>query len=349
MVVFLAFFVSCSTVSSPLESGEWTLRGSGVVGHLSTLDGCKIAIWGEAWGTPSEEVVPCRVRGDDLAVWIEFEIETSVGGGVGSLKTARGATWALLPLGSRDGEWEVQLQMTAGTLSEEEITESSSLAANGREDLSRGWSDGGFVLSDATGQVGELLLRGDGLVEVAVYDERWLSDGRQVAETTSVGPDLYLSFPVMPAFTGELGGIIVNRLVGEAVVPLGVEVTPADRVLQLTPGLVSDGERAALVEAAKSSALERERIVLHPMAIALYGEHTSTFAAMPMEQMRSAACGAWVESELWSLQLVGYEVSFFVGDSGGCELWIEPSPVQHLRRLSVGIVEGQIVEALHDY
>ncbi len=348
MIVFLALLVSCSTVTPPLEAGEWTFRGSGVVGHLSTLNGCNIAIWGEAWGTLGEVMVPCSLRGGEDEVWVEFEIETSVGGGVGSLKTANSATWALLPLGSREREWEVQLQRSPGVLTEEEASESSARASSGREALALGWVNGGFLLSDATGQVGELLLRGDGLVEIEVYDERWMSNGRQVAEATSVGPDLYLSFPVMPAFTGELGGIIVNRVVGEAVVPLGVEVTPADRFLQLSAGKRTDTDRVDLIESASSAAAERERTVLHPMAIALYEEHISTLVAMETEQLSAAACVGWVQSELWSLQLIGYEVSFLVGDSMGCELWIEPAPVQHLRRLSIGIVDGQISEALHD-
>ena len=348
ILVFFAILVSCGGTPAPLETGVWTLRGSGVVGHLSTLDGCKIALWGARWGTSGDSLVPCDLRGSDSEVWIEFDIETSVGGGVGTMQTSKGVDRALLPLGSRDGEWEVQLQRVSGTLSEEEVAESAARASAGRQELARGWREGGFLLSDDTEQVGELLLRGDGLVEVEVYDERWLSDGRQVAETTSLGPDLYLSFPVMPAFAGELGGIIVNRVVGEAVVPLGREVTPADRLLQLSPGERTVADRGALVESARASAVERERAVLHPMAMALYEEHTSFLSQAESGQARLAACGGWVQSELWSLQLVGYEVSFLVGESGGCELWIEPTPVQHLRRISLGVVEGQIVEALHD-
>lgn len=348
LLLFFAILVSCGVVPTPLETGTWTLRGAGVVGHLSTLDGCKIALWGERWGTSGEASVPCELRGGESDVWVEFDIETSVGGGVGTIQTAKGAAWAVLPLGSRVDEWEVQLQRVPGTLSEAEVTESAARASIGRQELAAGWTDGGLLLSDEAAQVGELLLRGDGLVEIEVYDERWLSAGRQVAETTSLGPDLYLSFPVMPAFAGEFGGIIVNRVLGEAVVPLGEEVTPADRRLHLSPGVRTEAEREALVGLAKAAAVERERIVLHPMAMALYEEHTSVMRQQEPDQALLEACSGWVQSDQWSLQLVGYEVSFLVGESGGCELWIEPSPVQHLRRISLGVVDGQIVEALHD-
>ena|GEM_PF-1125105 len=344
MLILISLLTSCGDPPSHLEKGEWVLRGSGVVGHLSTMDGCEIAIWGDRWGTSGDLPIQCSASGDRSTTWIEFAIETSVGGGVGIIQTANDADWALLPLGSREGEWEVQLQKSVGSLTANEVSELASNSLRGREELAVGWSDGGLLLVDGNAPVGELVMRGDGVVEIEVYDEFWLTDGLQISETASVGPDLYLSFPVMPSFMGEMGGVIVNRVVGEVVVPLGESPTPTDRVLQLSTGRRSDEERTVLVERAKTSALERERSVLLPIALTLYEEHTSTLVESGSEHQRAEACTGWVETELWALQLIGYEVSFLMGDTGGCELWLEPAPVQHLRMLSIGIIDGQVVE-----
>jgi hypothetical protein len=148
------------------------------------------------------------------------------------------------------------------------------------------------------------------------------------ADVQDAGPDLVLEFDVSPSFQGEGGVLRVNRILREARVPLAEEAHPADRLLSLVPGGVTEEERQAALADAQEAAGKRELQVMLPLASQLLevaGAQDCQWDAPLREQA--------------GLFLVGYTVRL-VPAPGTCGLTLEPSPVQHGRRLAATLKSG---------
>ena len=334
---FILLFFACWGGAPELPvQGEWGLRGEGVVGHLVARKECSIELHGRRFGTPGGEAVECSMTMDGEEPWVTFPIVTGVGEGVGTMRLDVAGGAATLPLGSREGEWESSIELVAGGVGREALEEARGSSVRQLGEIARGWETGELLLKRGGAVVGELRMPGDGSVSLQLFDETWMTRGRVDAEVQFMGPDMFLSFAVMPALQGELGGLIVNRVLGEAVAPLGPEVTPVDRSFEVEAGRLEESERTRLVEVALAAGLERERAVTLRLARELFME--SGAAAVSLEQCTSLAV-----SEEWIERLSGYDLGFEPWE-GECSLWLEPTISQHLRRVALRVNSEKLDE-----
>jgi hypothetical protein len=235
---------------------------------------------------------------------------------------------ARLPLGERAGEWEVLLEKRVGRLVEAQRTEAIARSEAGLAREAAAWEDGHFRLEEAGHLVGQLQFAAEPAPLIEVFDAFWATPGLVAAEVQVAGPDLLLEFDVSPSFQGEGGVLRVNRPVREARIPLAEEAHPGDRLLSMVPGGVTDQERKVALAGAQEAAGKRELQVTLPLASQL------------LEAASAQAC-EWDAPlrEQVALLLVGYAVRL-VPKSGACGLTLEPSPVQHGRRLAATLSSG---------
>jgi hypothetical protein len=235
---------------------------------------------------------------------------------------------ARLPLGERAGEWEVRLTKRVGRLSEAQRSDAIARSETGLAKEAAAWEDGRFRLEEAGRLVGQLQFAAEPVPLVEVFDAFWATPGLVAADVHDAGPDLLLEFDVSPSFQGEGGVLRVNRPVREARVPLGEEAHPGDRILSLVQGGVADEERQVALAGAQEAAGKRELEVTLPLATQLLE------AASAQECEWDAPLREQVE-----LLLVGYAVRL-VPAADACGLTLEPSPVQHGRRLAATLKSG---------
>jgi hypothetical protein len=235
---------------------------------------------------------------------------------------------ARLPLGERAGEWEILLKRQAGRLSEVQRKEAIARSKAGLLTEVAAWENGRFRLEEAGRLVGQLQFAAEPVPLIEVFDAFWATPGVVAADVQDAGPDLVLEFDVSPSFQGEGGVLRVNRPLRAARVPLAGEAHPGDRLLSLVPGGVTDQERQAALAHAQEAAGKRELQVTLPLASQLLA------AARDQDCEWDAPLRQQVD-----LLLVGYAVRL-VPAQGTCGLTLEPSPVQHGRRLAATLNTG---------
>jgi hypothetical protein len=263
---------------------------------------------------------------DPGGVWVHLPLEMGAGAGMAVMQLSKDG--ARLPLGERAGEWEVLLEKRAGRLTEAQRTQAIALSEAGLAREAAAWEDGHFRLEEAGHLVGQLQFAAEPTPLIEVFDAFWATPGLVAAEVQVAGPDLLLEFDVSPSFQGEGGVLRVNRPVREARVPLAEEAHPGDRLLSLVPGGVTEEERKVALAGAQEAAAKRELQVTLPLASQL------------LEAANAQAC-EWDASlrEQVGLLLVGYAVRL-VPAPGACGLTLEPSPVQHGRRVAATLKSG---------
>ncbi len=327
----ILLLLACAGVPDPplpLPPGAWTLEGEGVVGELTVEDGaCRVGLWGPTFRAGAGESVPCGLEDDPGGVWVHLPLEMGAGIGMAVMQVSEDG--ARLPLGERAGEWEVLLKMRVGPLSGAQRTEAIARSAAGLAREASAWEDGRFRLEEGGQLVGHLQFAAEPVPLVEVFDAFWATLGLVAADVQDAGPDLLLEFDVSPSFQGEGGVLRVNRPVREARVPLAEEAHPADRLLSLVPGGVTDEERQVALAGAQEAAGKRELEVMLPLASQL------------LEAASAQACewDAPLRQQV-DLLLVGYAVRLVVPTTGACGLTLEPSPVQHGRRLAATLKSG---------
>jgi hypothetical protein len=279
---------------------------------LDTTDGCKVALFGEGWDTGSGTLRACTDAGDG---WLELPFRS--GAGDGAVMAQFDGESLTLELGARDGEFGVVL-----ATGDEEVdlaaafeVSDAALAAD-RE----GWEAGMFRIQVGDLLVGELELESDREVFLTLYDPSWMTDGRAQARVYEDGPELVLNFQVMPALNEGTGLIRVNRPLKLLVVPVAASPDPDDRLLGLVPGTVTEDERNAAIAWALEEGGLREQTILVPLLQGLAAECELT--------------------EEWELLLEGYDVTVGTDDEG-CLVEVDPTVVQHGRRMSARVrVDG---------
>ncbi len=298
-----------------------------MVGELTVEDGgCRLGLWGPTFRAGVGESVPCGLEEDPGGVWVHFPLEMGAGAGLAVMQLSEEG--ARLPLGEREGEWEFLLNKRPGRLTEKQRILAMARSAAGLEREAAAWEGGTFRLEEAGHLVGQLQLAAEPMPLIEVFDAFWATKGLVVAEVRDEGPDLLLEFDVSPSFQGEGGVLRVNRPVREARIPLAEEVHPADRVLSLVPGGVTDEERRVALAGGLEAAGKKELEVMLPLATQL------------LEAASSMGCkwDAPLRQQV-DLLLVGYAVRL-VPAEGACGLTLEPSPVQHGRRLAATLNSG---------
>lgn len=227
----------------------------------------------------------------------------------------------IMPLGAREGEFELRLAMQPGALTDAErqgYAQRSETELLAWEDA---WAAGRFRLQSDETLVGEIHFQGDLLPVLALYDPSWMTSGLiPASEVMLDGPDWVLRLPIMPSLDGELGLLRINRVLAQMVVPFGPEPTAVDRVLALVPGPVSQEERDAAVQAAWVEGGRREKELVPALLAQAYSEKA---CPLPLPQESAAL-------------LEGYSLTASPLPKG-CEILVEPTQVQHGRRLSARV------------
>ena len=308
----LAFILACSTTPVPeLPAGSWVLEGPGATGSLRTAeDSCRIALDGGTWGTLGE--VSCRAHAQPR--WLVFTAQTALG------EVDAVTRWEdqalVVPLGSREGEFELRLARTPGQ------GDTRGVDALRLEGERAAWQMGRFRLEGPF--AGELDLA-RWTLELA-GPQVW-TDEPELLEVVEQGMDLVLSAPVEPSLEGASTVFRVNRVLRQGVLPRGDEPSEQDLSFALVSGPWES--READRNAALEASVESEQARLESLA----------------EELRPGLGGPCPEQVPVGLSqaMWGYALRFEQGEAG-CALVVEPEPVQHGRRLAVRIEASGIVQ-----
>ena len=134
----------------------------------------------------------------------------------------------------------------------------------------------------------------------------------------------------------------MNRPTNGAVVPLGLVPSPAELTYGLVPGTVAEEERREAQALASMAAGQREMNVGLMLAVALGEQANDVFFRAEGDD-----CPAFGDLDGdWEALLVGYEV-LIERVPLGCAVRIEPTRVQHGRRLAARVApDGSVSESV---
>lgn len=312
--------LACRPSAPPLPQGSWVLEADQAHGQLVVdAQGCRVGIWSPKLTTGGPGLRACSALYDEKETWIQLPFRSGSGEGQAALHW-QGET-LVMPLGARAGEFDLRLSMTPGALTDPERQAFSDQAESSLLAWEDAWAAGGFRLQSGERLVGEIHFQGDQLPVLALYDPSWMTSGLiPASEVLLDGPDWVLRLPIMPSLDGELGLLRVNRVLARMVVPFGPEPTEFDRVLALVPGAVSQEERDTAVQKAWQEGGRREQELVPALLAQAYQDKP---CPLPLPEDSAAL-------------LQGYSLTASPM-AQGCEILVEPTQVQHGRRLSARI------------
>ncbi len=325
-----------------LPRRAWVIRGDGVFGTLSGEGGCRVGLWGPGWGTPGVEPVACVAEAAEDGVWVSLPFEGGASEGEASLRVRPEAGSAWLPLGARPGEHALELRLEARAAGAAELTAAAAASEETRAALRTAWQSGAFRLQDGEELAGELRFRAGQPTRLGLYAASWMTDGLVDAQQLEDGPDLVLLFDAAPTFTDDPAILRINRPTATAVVPMGPTPSPAELRYTLVPGTVSSDARAEAQALATLAGGQRELTVGLQLVAALTEQANDVFF-----RAEGDACPTvgGLEGD-WDALLVGYEVLIERVDLG-CAVRVEPTRVQHGRRLAAQVgPDGRVVESV---
>lgn len=311
-----------------LPDGEWSLHGEDIIGLLKVADErCSIGLWGPGFRT-GEGAVDCQSFSDAGRIELLFSLELGAGTAIASAWTTPEMEHLVLPLGSRPGEHELSLtvdpQMPASSVVNTAM-KSSATTLSASQVL---WSHSVFRLEESGELVGEVFLPSGGPPELQLYSSRWMTRGRVKAALAEKGPDLWLSFDIMPALKAESGLLILNRATNRGVLPLSESPVPGEQSFELVDGTVSVQEREAAIASGMDAALLMEGAVMERLAQESF------------ERAVAMNCPPWAQIEDHESSLAfgfeGYAVST-QKEGDDCVLSLEPRPIQLGRRLAIRV------------
>jgi hypothetical protein len=311
-----------------LPDGVWSLEGEDITGLLQIIDDrCWIGLWGTGFRT-GETAVDCQSFSEAGRIELLFSLEIGAGAASASAWTTPEMERLILPLGSRPGEHELSLTMRPQMPSSPRLNaamKNSAVTLSASEVL---WNHSVFRLEESGELVGEVFLPSDGPPELQLYSSRWMTRGRVKAALVEKGPDLWLSFDIMPALKAESGLLILNRATNKGVLPLSESPVPGEQSFELVDGAVSVQEREAAIASGMAAAVLLERAVMERLA------QESFDRAVAMN------CPPWAQIEDHESSLAfgfeGYAVST-QKEGENCVLSLEPRPIQLGRRLAIRV------------
>ena len=313
-----------------LEEGVWTLSGDQLYGFVRVgSSSCDMELWGDGFHT-ADGTTPCLTSREEAGkTGVSFALDMGAGGAQAYGEFSPDMTEMRVPLGSREGDFEAILEVQASVPDPLELAAARELSEQTLSVSQGMWSASVFRLMQDGRLVGELFLPDEGLSQIQLYAPEWMTPSRVPVSLVEKGPDLWISFEVMPSLEGELGLLIVNRPSNGVVFPISDRPLPGEIRLELTGGKVNESERSALIDRALDIAVEREIRLARPKV-----EQAHTL-------LESKGCPPWedVAPSLSKQMLYGYKLaSSKTGE--GCRLAVEPTSVQHGRRVSFRMESG---------
>ena len=321
------WMLACTTGVSGIEF-PLTLAGDGVVARVTQERGCqgssvRVGLWGRGVSTEGE-VLASMGEGEEGTIWLNFPVQTGLGTAVAAIRLQGDS--AILPLGSRPGEFEVH--MSKSDLDGDAVARQARQAAEQLEREVEYWRQGSFLLVSDDGAVGEIRFRGDRAPIVSVHDAMWLTPRPVEATMQSKGAEIMVGFTAEPSLRGEDSLLRINVPERSVVVPLGPVPVAEERTFRLEPGELTDAQRRTAIESAveKADMLEKRFVEgLAPKLSAASGVEEG--ACLQLPQL----------AEEWSMMVEGYDVQLEPTESG-CSVGIEPSRPQHGRRFR-GVIQ----------
>jgi len=313
----LACVAGTSGLNTPLS-----LEGDGVVAHVTEERGwrrseVRIGLWGERFGTDGN-VRAAVIDDPDGSIWLHFPVETGLGVAVAAMRIE--GDRAILPLGSRPGEFELHLKKASMQTSDIDAKQAgfhTQLLAE-----QKAWREGSFLLMTDNGVAGELRFRGDSGPMVSVHDAWWLTPRPVEGSIESMGAEILVTFDVEPSFRGEDALVRVNVPLRTVVVPVGPVPVPEERSFRLESGSLTEAVRQQLIDKAMDDSKVLEKTFIEELAPRL----------SVASQTDQGGCTQLPElADEWSMMLEGYAVQL-VPSEKGCSVGIEPSRLQHGRR-----------------
>ena len=337
--------LACSTGSAlqGMPAGEWAIEGDEYSGSLRVeAESCEIELWGPTLQA-GDDTVPCHSVREEKGFGLHFGVQMGVGEATAYARIDEDLQSFVLPLGSREGDFEHRLRLVSGSLSSGDRTASRQKAALGLEESRRLWEKSVFQLRSQGELVGELFFPSRGAPEIQLYSAFWMTRGRVESELVERGPDLWLSFEIMPSLQSEQGLLLVNRAENKAVFPMGQTPVPGEIVLELAGGTVAESERVQSIEVALHEGLVIERAITEPVTMG-----TGTTETLWAE-LEAGGCRSWSdlssEKKEMGLALQGYSVDIRQPPES-CRLLVEPRPVQQGRRLAFRAEAGGELEVV---
>ena len=330
-MLFLLLACGGGLPAQAIDAGEWKLQGQEVEGILQVVgDRCFLGLWGPTFRTGETEV-ECQSFREGDRITLDFGLEFGAGSARASAWTTPAMEQLTLPLGSREGEYEVLLKLTKQLPSSEILNKAMQRSARGLAASKAMWDRSVFRIVDQGSLVGELYLPSERPPEIQLYSPWWMTRGRVTASLSERGPDLWLAFEIMPSLDAESGLVIVNRATNQLVFPLSDSPVPGEMRFGLEDGEVTPEERDAALVAALADGLEREKTVMEALA-----KQAQLLA-------RRHDCPPWLTLQALEPELTAHWKGYSVRsekDGGNCAIKMDARPVQHGRRLSIR-VSGQ--------
>ena len=318
-----------------LEEGEWLLSGSRGHGFLQVSGpDCQLALWSDGLQTAGDSVSCTSNKESDGQVGLSFTVEMGAGSAFAYGVLSADRKRLRLPLGSRDGDFVWTLDVREGAAADADL---ESERASSNESLAQAqalWKDSVFRLKSGERLVGELFLPDEGAAQIQLYAPEWMTPSRVPATLAEKGPDLWMSFELMPSLDGEQGLVLLNRPTNTLVFPMSEQPTPGEIRLSLEQGDVSAEERAAAIELALAEGADREAGV------------GRQFLRLVHSDLVAAGCPSWEQFRSQRaedlLQWKGYSLTA-QKEGDRCSLLVEPRPIQHGRRVAFRVAhDGEI-------
>jgi len=304
------FLLSCT--NSSLPQGVWGLYGIDMegIGQISIhKHRVSVELYTERLTTDGE--VQAQVDQQEELLWLFFPLRTGQGGGEAALRFQ--GEEAMIPLGARRGEFEVYFSAKKDALSPD-LSDWKNRSMNAVNQERAYWEKGEFLL-----QVEDNLLGVWKENMLTVFDRHWLTPSAVPVEPKMEGADLILTFPVEPSFHNEQGSLRINVPLRKVSVPISDQMDPLDRQMSLIPGSIAQEDIERRMQKAISDADKQEEMFVLDLI-------QNTFS--------SGSCEKLVTLDLNSLPVwKGYKLEWQYLSGDNCALSIEPTPIQHRRRL----------------
>ena len=320
MFYFLLLSLACSKNESPMN-GIWKLSGQNVTGVIKAdSKSLQVGVWGDKWGT--DGLVPAKIAVQEDVRYLYFTLQTGLGAGDATLRLQ--GQEALLPLGSRSGEFEISmLSEETDSLPEdlEMLQKKNQLAV---EQERKYWKNGFFTLISNTNTVGDFhYTPQNGETTVAVYDQYWLTEEIKYPKIHAKGADLFISFAVSPSLRGEYGLLVINVPTRKAVVPVGELPDDLDRYMQLVPERLTPAQRSDFTSKAieLSNKIEKKWVLTNVNQLIQAAKSEND--CLQFDKLDPKLQAVWL----------GYHPQIS-NEHGKCIVELNPNPIQHRRRVS---------------
>jgi hypothetical protein len=316
-MLFILF--SCQQV---LPAGSFFLESNNSVGSLivdSKWYGQSLCVelYSSRWGTDGcvEAKIVEKITG---GAWLSFTLQTGFGTGAGVVRWQ--GNEVMLPLGARQGEFDVTYTANQGEMHDGMREKWVEISSSGVEEEKRIWDIGEFVLVRNNTVKGAIEFQSDQDPTIFLFDDHWLTPEVITSEQFVDGPDILLTFPIEPSFNDEVGELRINTMTRTAVIPSDIMPQQIDIKYDLRPGIPPIEELQVLSNEVIQHSNEQEKDWI-------IREANNLLRSLDTEKK----CSEWKLANQWKGIWAGYDLQTEWSDEK-CILRVSTEFEQHRRR-----------------